>query len=198
MQRCIEDELHRGDIAILRREDGALLAHIVTATHPLRTSSFSGTPDAPGLRSLGKAMAVRRKGKELPLPASARVPLYAAHRVWAGAAKSPLARATLRLLLESTARFRRWQLSPLSVRLLCEADLPTLADYAPAGLAATEEELARLLRPPRRAAGAFLGNRLVGLGLAEGAAVRHLSTTLWARAVGLEAELLELLGARDG
>lgn len=73
--------LQGGDIAILARSDGALIAHLVTALRPVRTSTLLGTEDAPGLEPLGRAVRVKTRGVEVPVNAALRRSLLASHSV---------------------------------------------------------------------------------------------------------------------
>ncbi|MBK7862797.1 MAG: S24 family peptidase [Archangiaceae bacterium] len=86
VERCAADLLERGDVAVLRRDDGALVSHLVHHTAPLTTVSFVGRPDH-GLTPLGRATAVKRSGVTAPLP---RAPISLLQRVWSFAAHSPL------------------------------------------------------------------------------------------------------------
>lgn len=75
------EALNPGDIAILARSDGALIAHLVTSIRPLRTTTLLGTEDAPGLEPLGRAVRVRIRGVELPVNAALKKSLIASHSV---------------------------------------------------------------------------------------------------------------------
>src|SRR5438552_18817407 len=71
VERVDEVELRRGDVAILVTAAGALVAHVVTGVHPLRTASFRGTEDPPGWRALGRVTAVRIGSTPRGLPSRA-------------------------------------------------------------------------------------------------------------------------------
>ncbi len=80
VERCDEAAVVPGDIAILSRRDGQLVAHLVVATNPLVTSSFPGAVDGPGLTVLGRALAFERLGTSVPLTGVTRAVLLAGHR----------------------------------------------------------------------------------------------------------------------
>ena len=113
------------------RADGALIAHLVTSRSPLRTESFIGTPDAPGLEVLGRAIAVRRGTSVVPLGAPARPALLGLQKAWALAARTRLLRGVYSLAAavvgsEVTAR-ARLLLAPIELHLLGAEDLADVA-----------------------------------------------------------------------
>jgi len=113
--RCSERELGAGHIAVLARSDGALIAHLVAGVAPLRTSTFSGTVDAPGLTVLGRADAVRRGGIEFPLAPSF---VLGAHRAWMKVRTSTVARLAYDTIRGTVAApLRRVLLGPITVEL---------------------------------------------------------------------------------
>ena len=90
VRRCREDALRAGEIAVMLRDDGALISHLVVGISPIRTESFDGKPDALGLEILARAIAIRRGALVMPLP---RVPLLVLQRAWRLATRSAMARA---------------------------------------------------------------------------------------------------------
>jgi hypothetical protein len=113
--------LTAGDIAVLGRSDGALIAHLVTVAAPLRTSTLLGTEDAPGLEPLGRAVRVRVRGVELPVNAALRRSLIASHSVL----KVGRAREVVhRVLSTRGARAIRRQVLGPEVRILRPDDEP--------------------------------------------------------------------------
>jgi mycothiol synthase len=162
--RCAESEIERGDIAVIRRRRGPLVGHIVTSTGPVRTASFLGVPDAPGVEVLGRAVAVRRDGVPfaLPLPRAGRSLLFASHRMVARAyASEPVRRGwrTLRELAasEATASFRARWLGPFQFRRLQPADADALLAFAGGRLRFTPDFVRRELHGHWQAPGAALG-----------------------------------------
>ncbi len=91
--RCAVGALKSGDIAVMLRADGALISHLVVATQPLRTESFDGKADAPGLEVLARAIALRRGKLVVPLPRPSRVALLALQRAWSLATRAGPTRA---------------------------------------------------------------------------------------------------------
>ena len=112
-------ELRPGDVAVLARADGALLAHLVVSDAPLATSTFLGFPDAPGLEPLGRAVRAKVRGVEVPLGPLARQALLGAHR----ALRVAPARAAVPHVaaLPPLRALRRAALAP-DLQLLSEAD----------------------------------------------------------------------------
>lgn len=91
-------ELARGDVAVIKRPDGILAAHLVLTLEPLRTISTAGVEDPPPLEALGKVTGFRRWGRVWPWPDQLSFVL----RFWPAAAEAlkrvPLVRATVRSL----------------------------------------------------------------------------------------------------
>lgn len=128
-ERCGEDALRPGDIALIRTPHGAA-AHIVRATRPLVTVNSRGVADK-GADVLGRAVALRRGGRTLPLGFLSR-PLV---RVAAAAGSSEAARGTFRAVRAlafgaATAKLRRTLLSGVSIRALGNGDAPALTRFA--------------------------------------------------------------------
>ncbi len=68
VQRCVERDVVRGDVAVVEDVQGRLVAHLVVQTGPVRTASSNGREDAPPRAVLGRVTAVRRGRVALPLP----------------------------------------------------------------------------------------------------------------------------------
>jgi hypothetical protein len=60
----------RGELAVVKRPDGILAAHLVIGTEPLRTASTAGVADPLPLEGLGRVSGFRRGGRVLPWPSS--------------------------------------------------------------------------------------------------------------------------------
>src|SRR5690349_11620225 len=60
VRRCAPEKLKAGEIAVLLRDDGALVSHLVVKTQPFVTASFDGKLDPPGLQPLARAVSIRR------------------------------------------------------------------------------------------------------------------------------------------
>lgn len=166
--RCGEPALARGDIAILRRSDGALVAHLVTSTGPLRTATFSGVPDTVPMRVLGRASAVRRGTHAVPLPSAARWPLWGTHRLLCWARGSEPVRAAARGLRSAAVAWARRLHGPPRVRALGPDDLEAVILFCGDTLGIPAAQAQRRLGEPwpgqGAALGAFLGERLVAYG----------------------------------
>lgn len=76
------EELRAGDVAVIKRPDGILAAHLVVSCAPLSTASTAGLLDPQPLEALGRVTGFRRAGRVLPWPAS----LSLALRYWPGLA----------------------------------------------------------------------------------------------------------------
>ncbi|MFO0600269.1 MAG: hypothetical protein U0228_33475 [Myxococcaceae bacterium] len=61
-------ELQLGDVAVVKRPDGFLVAHVVTSVSPLGTASTVGVADPQPLEALGVVTGFRRDGRVLPWP----------------------------------------------------------------------------------------------------------------------------------
>ncbi len=68
IERCVEEVLRPGDIAVLIFPDGKLVAHVVSQTSPLVTVSSIGKVDPAAREMLGKVVAFRRRGVEIQIP----------------------------------------------------------------------------------------------------------------------------------
>lgn len=78
VQRCGETDVRPGHIALVELSGGALIAHVVQASRPLRTASLLGVADPPGGTVLARAVALRRGARELSLGEWARRALWIA------------------------------------------------------------------------------------------------------------------------
>ena len=96
--RCAVRALGFGDIAVLWRSDGTLVAHLVSQTTPLRTVTFLGAEDPPGMRLLGRVIAVRRYGRICRIPPGGRVAIWMLHLASAATYRRPKIRAVLHSL----------------------------------------------------------------------------------------------------
>ena len=214
--RCSASEVRPGDIALLRRPDGGLTAHLVDAISPLATSSFLGRRDAPGGEVLGRVVAVRTRGLVVPLPRGGRHLLSALHRAASAASRAPGARGVARALRglatsRWTAPLRRGWLGALSVRQLGPEDLEPLLLLAADAVRLPADVLARQLAGPWQARGLATGafgarGRMVGFAsldedAREGVAptggwIRGLVVAPRARGLGVAERLVEHLCAR--
>lgn len=98
VERVLEGALRRGELAVIKRPDGILAAHLVVSTEPLVTESTAGVADPLPLEPLGRVTGFRRRGRVIPLPGS----LALALRHWPFAARAarrvPGVRRLVRLL----------------------------------------------------------------------------------------------------
>lgn len=211
--RCGEADIRRGDIAVVRRRRGPLVGHIVTAVRPVRTASFLGVPDPPGVEVLGRAIAVRRDGLPfaLPLPNAGRPLLFASHRVVAKAYASERVRRGWRSLRElaaseATAPLRARLFGPFQVRRLQPPDADALLAFTGGRLRFTPDFVRRELHGHWQAPGAAFGafdrrGRMVGFMFMgeyrqegvplEGVWLRALMVARRARALGVARRLME-------
>lgn len=86
VERVLPGALRRGELAVVKRPDGILAAHLVVSTDPLSTESTAGVADPLPLEPLARITGFRRNGRVLPWPGSFALAL----RYW------PLAASTLR------------------------------------------------------------------------------------------------------
>lgn len=216
--RCSEADIRRGDIAVVRRRRGPLVGHIVTAVGPVRTASFLGVPDAPGVEVLGRAVAVRREGVPfaLPLPRAGRPLLFASHRVVARAYASERVRRGWRSLRELaasevTAALRARLFGPFQVRRLQPQDADALMAFTGGRLRFGPDFVRRELHGHWQAPGAAFGafdrrGRMVGFMFMgeyrqegvplEGLWLRALMVARRARGLGVARRLMEATCAR--
>lgn len=80
-ERRTSPRFERGDIAMLKRGDGQLIAHLVSSADPLATTSLMGVLDAPGLVPVGVVVDVRKFGRVHAVTPGLRKVLIALHRV---------------------------------------------------------------------------------------------------------------------
>lgn len=199
--RCGADAVAPGDVAVLLRADGGLTAHLVTGTSPVRTASLLGRED-PSAELLGRAVRVRTRGVEVPLPVLARPLLRAAQRLGTTAFRSPVVREARRLAREwGTSSWTRpgrtrW-LGALTVRPLCPGEEEALLVFAGHHLPQAAAQLGPgLARGAGLAVGAFdARGRLRGFTYAEegSARVRWLVVAPVARGLGVDEALLREL-----
>jgi hypothetical protein len=119
--RCTANDVAKGDIAILQREDEGLVAHLVVGARPLRTASFSGVPDPEGFTLLGRATGVRLGRLHFDVGGRGRLAIYAMHLAWRRLVGSPAARAGYRSIVDTltsdrTQKLRRRALDRIDVR----------------------------------------------------------------------------------
>jgi mycothiol synthase len=202
--RCGEEAVAPGDLAVLRRADGGLVAHLVTAASPVRTASLLGRED-PSAELLGRVIRVRTRGREWPLPERARPLLRAAQRVGTLAFRSRALRGARRLALAwatsaSTRRGRARWLGALSVRPLRADEEELLLVFAGHHLPGAVAELrAGLASGAGLAVGAFdARGRLRGFAFAREevpgrARVRWREVAPVAHGLGVDASLLRVL-----
>ena len=96
--RCRDDDLAVGDVAVVRYPHELLVAHLVVATKPVRTSSSVGTPDRPGAVVVGRVVELRRGRVRVPLPRRLRHLFRFLPPVAGAVRRLPLARRLVRLL----------------------------------------------------------------------------------------------------
>jgi hypothetical protein len=197
VRRCSPDALKIGDIAVMLRADGALVSHLVVATDPFRTESFIGTPDAPGLEVLARAIAVRRGKVVVPLPRPARFALLGLQRAWSLAARTRVTRSAYAALgtvisSELTANLRAL-LGQVEVDVLGPE---ALKDFA-VGLSRWETLSGAALEALLRegvVVGARRHGRIVGcVCVTPDKVVRHAFLQRRAQGLGLEAVMLDRL-----
>jgi hypothetical protein len=70
VERVLESALRPGDVAVIKRPDGILAAHLVATLAPLTTVSTANVPDPLPLEALGRVTAFRRAGRVYPWPAT--------------------------------------------------------------------------------------------------------------------------------
>ena len=216
--RCGESDIRKGDIAVVRRRRGPLVGHVVTSVGPVRTASFLGVPDPPGVEVLGRAIAVRREGLPfaLPLPRAGRPLLFASHRAVARAYASEGVRRSWRSLRElaaseATASLRQRLFGPFQVRRLQPGDADTLLAFAGGRLRFGPDFVRRELHGHWQAPGAAFGafdrrGRMVGFMFMgeyrqegvplEGIWLRGLMVARRARGLGVARRLMEATCAR--
>jgi hypothetical protein len=202
--RCGAEAVAPGDLAVLRRADGGLTAHLVTATSPVRTASLLGRED-PSAELLGRVIRVRTRGREWPVPERARPWLRAVQRLGTLAFRSPALRGARRLALAwaaspATRRGRARWLGELTVRPLRPGEEELLLVFAGHHLPGAVAELrAGLLADAGLVAGAFdARGRLRGFAFAREEAagkarVRWRAVAPVAHGLGVDASLLRVL-----
>lgn len=101
VRRCAPESFKPGEIAVLLRDDGALISHLVVKAKPLATASFDGKQDPPGLQPLARALSIRRGPAVVPVPP--RLALLAAQRMWTLATRATVTRAAYTLFGDAVA-----------------------------------------------------------------------------------------------
>ncbi len=197
VRRCAASELEPGDIAVLLRSDGQLVAHSVVETAPLRTAGFLGRVDEPGLTPLAKAEVVRRGRVEVPLGRlrpvlrGAQVVAAAAAQIERGAvglAEFPRASRARRLPGQS----ERGCLAP-TVRRITPAE-PSAFSVALSRWETLPGPLLESLVHRHAALGVWARGRLAGTGArGEDGALRHLHLASWLRNCGVGEHLVREL-----
>jgi hypothetical protein len=196
VRRCTEADFRPGDVAVLVRDDGQLIAHSVVSVDPLRTESFLGIPDAPGLKPLAKAELARQGDRDIPLE-RVRPFIRVAQRSLSRAAQSTVVRRawdTSRRFIgsEASGAIRAALLSPM-VRRVAQAELPAFAVALSRWESLSSEELERMVSH-RAAAGVWARGTLAGVGVhANDGTIRHLHLKSWLRNAGAGERLLDEL-----
>jgi hypothetical protein len=90
VERVLQSALREGDVAVIKRPDGILAAHLVRKVAPLETISTALIADPLPVEGLGRVTAFRRAGRVYPWPAT----LSLALRHWQ-TVTAPLRRITL-------------------------------------------------------------------------------------------------------
>jgi len=213
VERCVAGALRPGDIAVLRAMGGELVVHVVVSIAPLATASLLGDEDAPGLRVLGKVVAVRRARLVLPIPALARPALRMAQSATAALWANDSFRLGVRRLRGAltsprTAAVRRRLVGELEVRTLAAGDRDAMLLFTGDHLRLSAPFLERQLRDRwtrvGAAAGAFgRGGRMYGFAFLDeygqedvhldGFWVRSVYVAPMARGMGIGGALLEAL-----
>ncbi len=192
--RCSEHDVRPGDLAVMLRADGALISHLVVGSAPVRTESFDGKPDAPGLVVLAKAIAVRRGRRVIPLP---RLPLLALQRAWRFATTSAPTRAAYAALGAVVSSQRtggmRTLLGQVEVEVLSADAFKALSVALSRWETLTAAALEALMRDgvvvAARRRGKIVGCVCVGTD----GVVRHAFLQRRAQGLGLEAVMLDRL-----
>lgn len=95
--RCAPESVALGDMAVLARAGGGLMAHVVISRSPLRTASLLGVEDPPA-ELLGRVERVRTRSQVLVLGPSVSTLLYTTCRLASAARRRPALRALWRRL----------------------------------------------------------------------------------------------------
>lgn len=198
VRRCEASELSAGDIAILARADGALVAHLVVGIRPVVTSSFSGAVDSEAMSVAGRADRLRRGAIELPLGRIARRATLVLHRAWVATRRLSVARSGYDLVTELarsqvTASFRKSWLGEIRVELASPTDTRDVAIFSSRFSTVPPAELAEAAGA-RRLAVARGSRRLVAMAFVDRRGVLARGYVAWAaRKLGLENELVQKL-----
>lgn len=188
VQRCGPSDFARGDVAVMAR-DNLLVSHFVIALAPFTTASIIGTVDD-ALEPLGRAIAVRRKGRELPLwrPASR---LF--QRTWSLAARSPLQLAwqasVSALTSPATAALRTTMFGRPTVHAIEQTDLHDVAIALSRWSSFGAGELEQLVREGRGVIARGPSRQICGVAFSR----EHVYLARRWHGLGLEAEMLAQL-----
>lgn len=189
--RCGANNLERGDIAILLREDGSLVAHLVTQPVPLQTSTYWGEPDVIPAEAIGRAVAVRRGRTLWKIGAVTRRSIWLGHR----ALQSPKVHQAVNalrtgLMAPQTAWLRSKVLRP-TVRLLRPDEVGQLVTFLGDRGRVPDIQTLRRWCHEGAAVGAFdKEGRLCAVAVWEGGKVAFIEARVWARGLELEAQLV--------
>ncbi len=133
VERCDADDLHTGDVAVMVLS-GQFVAHVVAETSPLTTSSYLGILDREQGRVLGRAIAVKKLGRQVPLN---RTPVLFGHL----ALSNPLVQGVLRGITRTALRLaspaRRLAFGSTAVREVDRSEIELAVQLASGVLGAT-------------------------------------------------------------
>ena len=169
--RCGPEDVSVGDIAIGRRPDETLVAHVVAETGPVRLSTFFGSLDPVGTEILGRAAAVKtRGGRVIPLPrwtGRLVVPIRAGLRLVNRTPGLRFGARAVRVFLTSLdAQGRSIVGAPIHVQPLGDGDLDDALALAGDVTGGMHVEVEAAIRE-QRAQGLFQGRKLRALALRE-------------------------------
>ncbi len=203
----------RGDVAVVRDENGTFLVHLVVSTGPVRTATLAGAGDPGKLKALGRVGLIEGPHLRLPLRPGTRPALWMAHRLLA----QPSLRAILRRSTGAaraiaasrlTRPLRAKLLEPFAVRRLEFGDMESLLCFAGQHLTARPESFKRQLWTPWPRGGAGVGafdraGRLCGFAYLgalreqgldlDGFGIETVFVVPFARGFGLEERMVQLL-----
>jgi|CXWL01.1.fsa_nt_gi hypothetical protein len=195
--RCGPNQLERGDIAILLREDGTLVAHLVTQPAPLKTSTYWGEADVLPAQAIGRAIAVRRGLTLWRIGAITRRSIWLGHRALQNQKVHQAVDAVRTgLMAPQTAWLRARVLSP-TVRLLRNDEVSHLVTFL--GDRGRTPPVATLLKwcSEGAVAGAFdKYSRLCAVAVWDAGKVAFIEARVWARGLELESRLVAELEAQ--
>ncbi len=195
--RCGQRSLEKGDIAILLRSDGMLVAHLVTCPEPLQTSTYWGEADVLPAEPLGRAIAVRRGRTLWRIGSITRSGIWAGHR-WLQNPKIHQAVDALRtgLMAPQTAWLRARMLQP-TVRTLRADEVSQLVTFL--GDRGRTPAVSTLIKwcSEGAVAGAFdKASRLCAVAVWDAGKVAFIESRVWVRGLEIEAQLVAELEAQ--